>query len=126
MAGTTPIHGLPYPDGSDPINEGDDKIHELALAVEDKLGRMVAQGMSAVTTTNAAGGGSIAFPAPFGVAHSVVMNSGDQDAFNGYIVVLGSQRTSVSCGFLACDANGGGVPNRTLRIEWVAIGDRLA
>lgn len=33
--GSTPVYGLPYPDGTDLVIEGDDALQALALAVED-------------------------------------------------------------------------------------------
>lgn len=93
MAGTTPIQALPYPDPTDPLAEGADKIKELALALDQKMigaslasvlagtptpaGRLIIEAGTAVITTNAPGAGVLTFVRPAAALLTVLVDTGD-------------------------------------------------
>ena len=48
MAGVTENLGLPYPEGNDPVRNGDNDIEALARALDSVLGAQVVEGLSDV------------------------------------------------------------------------------
>ena len=72
--------GYPYPLGTDRVMDGDDSIHALAQAVEDKLGGPHASGTVAIPTLAAAAASSVAVTLPAGrftAAPIVLSNAGN-------------------------------------------------
>ncbi len=109
--------GYPYPLGTDRLMDGDDAIHNLATAVDTKLG--VAASGTAQLTTPASGNGTVAvtFPAGrfTGTPNAVAcLASTASVVTDGNVTVTGVGPTGMTLNYNRGGAN-------TFTIQWIAI-----
>lgn len=111
MPANTPL-GYPYPVGTDRVADGDDAIHELALAVEGKVG-VFRSGMVAVATPDtAAAFTAVTFPVglftaiPNAGAHPIVSSPMSWSATPYSVTTTGMQvRAQKASGAAATTVN---------------------
>lgn len=65
MSGTTTVHALPYPTGTDPVGSGDDVIQALAERLDARIPRAGRSGPHNVASVDTSYSVAIAFPDPF-------------------------------------------------------------
>lgn len=127
--GTTP-DGLPYPESSEPANEGALDIQALAVALNDRGGgRMVQTGQTEVTFNAAAG--SLVFPKPFktGTVPVVLAAGGAGSTPNNTLPCVSSEQWSATgCLLHAVRVSGTGAASvwvsngDVMNVVWIAVG----
>lgn len=101
----TTANGYPYPDGNDPVRNGDNVIAALANALPPKL--IYQAGTQNVTTSGASAGFIINFPTAFK---------------DGTTPMCGCTAVSPQSGAYTINVNGGTLPHgaNNTRSEWAA------
>ena len=140
MAGTTPILGLPYPDGSDPISSGDDVIRSLTTKLDGAISRgrigaamigtapaagtgLLVQAGSLNATTNAFGDFYIDFPVPFvSVLATVVVTNGDGNYAGTTDLVFALTAQSLNQALIRVWKGGAALVSSAVRANWIAVG----
>jgi hypothetical protein len=115
--GTTPLHDLPYPEGSDPP-AGHVQMRALAEAVDEALPGYRVQKGSATVTHAAAQTASVdvTFPEPFTAPPTIVVTPTRSDFSLGIANVTASG-FRVNSRFLA-----GSSSSSSFAVTWIAVG----
>lgn len=125
MTVKTTSNGYPYPDGDDPVNNGDNVIHQLAEALPPRLAMQGSGGAGSSYTTGSTGGVLVSYTTPFDAVPRIVSLFAISTA-----LVLTLDNTNDAGGVSATRfrftafriADGTVWANKTVGVNWAALG----
>jgi hypothetical protein len=117
MGSQTPVLGMPYPEGTDRVMDGDDAIQALAERIESQL--KIKAGKATVTTDSL---GNYVFPHGLGVVPRCVVATPQIQAGALIVNTYGPGMTATNVHIVIKSHDGTNIANTSVIVNWIAIG----